>query len=230
MVSPFSRPAICCGFVFLNLNPVTVTFSGDSRYSCFTSANRRAALVSKGQAGAEIQSCHMLSNIVLCLPVLGEGRRPESAAQPASEDVGTLQDSKSRVWRSYCCSKLTSGCSNTHCLFCCPQWQESCHLLLAYQTVPALRGVISEARFKKQSKLGQKKNNEWGCQNTVKDHVMALSAHLKPRKAENLIRDQREEFKIKKVPTINFKLWEGNSNICIFLKNSPVFWYFHWQK
>lgn len=40
----------------------------------------------------------------------------------------------------------------------------------------------------------------------MKDHVMALSAYLKPRKAENLIRDQREEFKIKEVPTINFKL------------------------
>lgn len=65
---------------------------------------------------------------------------------------------------------------------------------------------MSEARFKKQSELGQKKNNEQGCQNTVQDHVMALSAYLKPRKAENLIGDQRKEFKITRVPTINFKL------------------------
>lgn len=108
-------------FCLFNLNPVTVTFSGDSQNSCFTSANKRAALVSKGQAGGEIQNCHMLSNIVLCLPVLGEGRRPESAAQPASEDVGTLQDSRFSVWTRYCYSKLTSGCSNIHCLFCCPQ-------------------------------------------------------------------------------------------------------------
>jgi len=35
---------------------------------------------------------------------------------------------------------------------------------------------------------------------------MALSAYLKSRKDENLIGDQREKSKIKKVPTINFKL------------------------
>lgn len=78
-------------------------------------------------------------------------------------------------------------------------------MLLAYQTVPVLGGVINKARFKKQNKLGQKKNNEQECQNTVKDHIMALSAYLKPRKAGNLIRDQRE-FKIKKVPRTNFTL------------------------
>lgn len=172
----------------------------------------------------------MLCDIVLCLPVLGEGRGQESAAQPASQDVGTLQDSKFSVRTGYCYSKLPPGCSNIHCPLCCPQWQESCHLLLADHTVPVLRGVVSEARFEKQSKLGQRKNNEQGCQNTVKGQVMALSAYLQPRKAENLIRDRREECKIKKVPTINSKLRERKSNICIFLKNSPVFQYFHWQK
>lgn len=56
-------------------------------------------------------------------------------------------------------------CSKAPCL---SQWQESCHLLLADHTVPVLWGEVSKARFKKQSKLGQKKNNEQGCQNPAR--------------------------------------------------------------
>lgn len=205
MVPLFSHLAICCdsGFFLFQSTPSAILWRSPAQL--FHQCQQKSR--PQGQAGAEIQNCHMLSNIVLCLPVFGEGRRQESAAQPASEDVGTLQDSKWGAWSSYCYCycELTSGCGSARCLLCCPQRQQSCHLLLADHTAPALRGVMSEARFEKQSKLGQKKNNEQGCQNTVKDHVMALSAYLKPRKAEKLIRDQRE-FKTKKVPTINFKL------------------------